>query len=249
MELGSIFLLLAVILLVGIFISRPLFQRSDSASEVETSSEQAGDEAVYSAHPGVDSDHNRSSLLAEYDRLLNTLQELEFDHTLGKIPPEDYPPQRVALLNAGAEVLKKLDAIRAAPVVPETNDDLSLTGSAAARFASAAQMKLASDGTAAAVPTPSPSGSEPSGVELAPVSVIVPAIIPEGTLDALPAPAASLQAQAVDQTKAAEGETELELLIASRRQARSEKSSGFCPHCGKPVQKSDRFCPKCGATL
>ncbi len=36
-------------------------------------------------------------------------------------------------------------------------------------------------------------------------------------------------------------------LIANRRRARSEKSSGFCPQCGKPIQKSDRFCPKCGA--
>jgi len=28
-----------------------------------------------------------------------------------------------------------------------------------------------------------------------------------------------------------------------------EKSGGFCPRCGKPVQKSDLFCPRCGATL
>jgi len=41
----------------------------------------------------------------------------------------------------------------------------------------------------------------------------------------------------------------LEQMIASRRRARQEKTSGFCPKCGKPVQKSDHFCPKCGTKL
>ena len=42
---------------------------------------------------------------------------------------------------------------------------------------------------------------------------------------------------------------DLEVMIANRRRARSEKAGGFCPQCGKPVQKSDRFCPGCGTTL
>lgn len=42
---------------------------------------------------------------------------------------------------------------------------------------------------------------------------------------------------------------QLEDLIASRRRQREEKSAGFCPGCGKPVQKSDRFCPRCGTSL
>jgi hypothetical protein len=42
---------------------------------------------------------------------------------------------------------------------------------------------------------------------------------------------------------------ELEHMIAARRRARQEKSAGFCPACGKPVQKSDRFCTKCGVAL
>ena len=47
----------------------------------------------------------------------------------------------------------------------------------------------------------------------------------------------------------AEADDDLEVLLANRRRARSEKSAGFCPKCGGPVQKSDRFCPKCGTTL
>jgi rubrerythrin len=41
----------------------------------------------------------------------------------------------------------------------------------------------------------------------------------------------------------------LEAMIATRRRAGQEKSNGFCPRCGKPLQKSDRFCPKCGKAL
>jgi len=42
---------------------------------------------------------------------------------------------------------------------------------------------------------------------------------------------------------------ELETKIAARRRSRQEKSGGFCPQCGKPVQVSDHFCPKCGESL
>ncbi len=42
---------------------------------------------------------------------------------------------------------------------------------------------------------------------------------------------------------------EIEGQIAERRRKRSEKSAGFCPHCGKVLQKSDYFCPTCGAKV
>lgn len=37
--------------------------------------------------------------------------------------------------------------------------------------------------------------------------------------------------------------------IAARRRSREEKSVGFCPKCGRPLQKSDKFCPKCGTPI
>jgi predicted amidophosphoribosyltransferase len=37
--------------------------------------------------------------------------------------------------------------------------------------------------------------------------------------------------------------------LAARRRARQDKSAGFCPQCGSPVQKSDLFCPRCGKAL
>jgi len=53
----------------------------------------------------------RSSLLAERDRVLTALQDLDFDQALGKIPAEDYPVQRAALVSTGAEVLRQLDQL------------------------------------------------------------------------------------------------------------------------------------------
>lgn len=42
---------------------------------------------------------------------------------------------------------------------------------------------------------------------------------------------------------------EYEMLITNRRRVRQEKTSGFCPKCGAPLQKSDMFCPKCGEVI
>lgn len=90
MDLGSILFLIALLILVSLFVIRPfLTKRSSSVSKEE---------------------HDYSALLAERDRIVNALQELDFDYTLGKIPEEDYPAQRAQLLRRGASVLRQLDA-------------------------------------------------------------------------------------------------------------------------------------------
>ena len=99
MDLGSLFLVLAVILLVGVFVSRPLYQRDANKRLIETAS------AV------EDAERQRSALMAERDRIILALQDLEFDQVLGKIPPEDYPAQRAALVQSGADILRQLDAL------------------------------------------------------------------------------------------------------------------------------------------
>lgn len=89
MDLGSILLSLSLLILVVIFIGRPLFDRR----AVLVSEEE----------------HNLSALLAERDRILDALAELDFDYELGKIPDEIYARQRESLLVRGAEVLRQLD--------------------------------------------------------------------------------------------------------------------------------------------
>ncbi|NLG96154.1 MAG: zinc ribbon domain-containing protein [Chloroflexi bacterium] len=100
MELiGSLFLILALALLVALFVARPFLFRGA----------QTGKEDVQHAR---EQDHLRSSLLAERDRVLTALQELDFDYSMGKIPEEDYPEQRAELMTRGAAVLRRLDELQ-----------------------------------------------------------------------------------------------------------------------------------------
>ena len=183
MDIGSIFLVLGLLVLVVIFISRPLLEKRSVAVTQE--------------------EQEVSALLAERDRLLNALQELDFDYSLGKIPEADYPEQRKVLIQRGVDVLRKLDELQ----VDAQPDDAEerIEAAIAARRADIAQVQLA--------------GGNGGGARLKPAPLAV------GQDDSL------------------------EALIATRRRERKEKSAGFCPQCGDPVQKSDRFCPKCGAKL
>lgn len=98
MDIGSVFLVLALAVLVALFIGQPFF-RSMLKKAPEESAQAA------------ELDHQWSGLLAERDRLLLALQELDFDYGLGKIPEVDYPTQRAQLLQHAAGVLKALDEI------------------------------------------------------------------------------------------------------------------------------------------
>ena len=92
MDIGAIFFTLAVVTLVGMYVGQPYLQRRGRRTTQE--------------------DHEYSTLMADYDRTVNTLQELDFDNALGKVPVDDYPRQRAELLAKGAELLRKLDAMR-----------------------------------------------------------------------------------------------------------------------------------------
>ncbi len=90
MDIGSILLILALLIPVVIFISRPLLEKSTAN--------------------GSHSEQDISALLANRDHLIAEIQELDGDYNLGKIPPEIYPEQRNKLLQDGAEILRQIDA-------------------------------------------------------------------------------------------------------------------------------------------
>jgi hypothetical protein len=99
MDVGSIFLLLGILVVVTLFVLRPFID------------ERRNKVLITEALPTIEKEMHISSLLAERERFLRALQELDFDFSLGKIPEEDYPTQRQFLLLKGAEVIKKLDEI------------------------------------------------------------------------------------------------------------------------------------------
>jgi hypothetical protein len=89
MDLGAILILLALLIAVGLFLAAPLMR---------------------GARPRpLDESPEISALLAERDRVINALQELDFDFKLGKVPEDGYPAQRAELLQRGASILKELD--------------------------------------------------------------------------------------------------------------------------------------------
>ena len=94
MDIGSIFLLLSLVTLVVFFIIQPFFGRQPILARSPSPKQPV------------------LNLESERDRVLQSLQELDFDYSLGKVPEEDYPVQRNDLLQHGAEVLQKLDALQ-----------------------------------------------------------------------------------------------------------------------------------------
>ena len=94
MDIAALFVTLAILILVAIYLYAPLARRY--------------------ARPVTEEEHEFSALMAERDRVLNALQELDFDFKLGKIPSEDYPAQRANLLQKGADVLRKIDELSSA---------------------------------------------------------------------------------------------------------------------------------------
>src|SRR5512137_2186219 len=95
MDIGILLLTLSVLLLAVLFIVWALFEARQSAS----------------APQGQD----LSALMAERDQVINALQQLDFDNSLGKVPEEDYIQQRTELVKRGAEVLRKMDELSTQP--------------------------------------------------------------------------------------------------------------------------------------
>jgi len=97
MEIGAIFLLLVVLVAVLLYVAKPFTKqwkiRVENSPEIST-------------------------LLAERERSLNALQELDFDNGIGKVPTEEYTTQRASLIQRGSEILRRLDELQGARVLP-----------------------------------------------------------------------------------------------------------------------------------
>jgi len=116
MELTAILFSLALLILVGIYLYAPFMERR--------------------ARRVTEEEHELSALMAERDRVINSLQELDFDFKLGKIPVDDYPVQRAGLLQKGADILRKIDTL--APQTASAQDtEARLERAIAARRADA----------------------------------------------------------------------------------------------------------------
>lgn len=99
MDIGSLLIAGSLAALIGAFVARPIFERSGLRT--------------------ARADPRLSGLLAERERILSALYELDMDFTMGKLVEEDYQPERAALLQQGAAVLRQIDeSIEAGGVRP-----------------------------------------------------------------------------------------------------------------------------------
>jgi hypothetical protein len=112
MTIGSILLGVALAILVGLVLARPLLQAS--RDEQRNLSQ-------------------RQILLAEKEAILAHIRDLDFDHDTGKMPDEIHQSQRAQLMNSAADILKQLEQMAgktpqpAAPALNgpvDTDDDI-----------------------------------------------------------------------------------------------------------------------------
>jgi len=88
MDFSSILIGLALLALVVFGVAYPFMARRGLYDEAPSTTE---------------------GLLAEREAILLALRDLDFDHSVGKIAPEDYAAQRAELVARGVAVLKQLD--------------------------------------------------------------------------------------------------------------------------------------------
>ncbi|UCF59935.1 MAG: zinc ribbon domain-containing protein [Anaerolineaceae bacterium] len=113
MDLGSLLVILALSLMAAAFIAQPLMGRRGLGVMKE--------------------ERHLSELLAERDRVLTTLQDLDMDFAMGKVLQEDYQTQRGMLVRYGAEILREMDELRGTvgEVIPETDLEVEIESAVA----------------------------------------------------------------------------------------------------------------------
>ena len=94
MTIGSILLGIALLVLVGLFITRPLIV--SDAFRLRRMTE-------------------RQKLVAQKEAILTLIRNLEFDYDTGKIPESNYKQQRAELINQAAGILQQIDEIDQKP--------------------------------------------------------------------------------------------------------------------------------------
>lgn len=97
MDIATIIVLIAVLLMVLAYVAQPLVL--------------GGGRAEGRPGQGRDALRRRADLLAERNRLYAEIRALDFDHSTNQVADADWDAQRHALVAQGVEVLRQLDAL------------------------------------------------------------------------------------------------------------------------------------------
>lgn len=102
MTIGAVLLILAVAIGVAVLVASPFLQPQRKAQ--------------------FSTDQSQSAMLAEKERLIHSIQELEFDHQSGKIPDNLFESQRKLLMVETGAVLEKLRNLAATQSAARTSE-------------------------------------------------------------------------------------------------------------------------------
>jgi hypothetical protein len=127
--IGSLLLALALLVIVGLFILRPLLWAPAAT--------------LAAARPAAD---ERETLEVEKEAILEQIRVLDFDHETGTVSQADYEQIRQELVAAAAAVLRELDALepaRAAAAGPDDFDEIEAAVAQHRRERAAADIEAA----------------------------------------------------------------------------------------------------------
>ena len=91
MELGSLLVVILLFFLSGLFVLRPFLIRTESSGRAGATL--------------------RDSLVADKERLLQAIEEIDLEYELNKISSEEHTRSRDLLMSEAAGVLKELDKL------------------------------------------------------------------------------------------------------------------------------------------
>lgn len=229
---GSLLLGIALLLVVGLVVVRPLLSPS-------------GEEATF-AHAS-DPVTMRQALETQKDALLEQIRDLDFDRETGKVPEDRYRQRREALTAEAAAIFRRLDALapaanRARPAPAEAGDKVILEDEVIPKNESIPENEI--EAAVARLRKSSPAnGSETGSKTLEEITEGPPKVAPEDAEAEIEATIAHLRSRPDEegaQTEAAPDGAE---------QHSAEKGSRFCPQCGESHDPDDKFCAYCGHRL
>ncbi len=200
MQIIAILIGLVLLAAIAFYISRPIVQHRRGGQDATT----------------------MATLEAQRDAVYSQIRELDMDHATGKMNDDDYQQARTELVAQAANLLRQIDGVLSAPIVPAATAAVTLPAAASAE-GDDVEALIAARRKATARPAAVKAAPAQSGDEV------------EALIAARRKPAAK---PVVD---------DVEALIAARRKAASPAAA--CPTCGKPITPDDAFCSKCGTPL
>jgi len=106
MDAGSILVVLALTLLAGVFVARPLVEGSGSMASAP--------------------DRRLPEPKAELEQVMALIQEMDMDRAMERFRPENYANSRAVLASRGAALMHEIDGLGPSPTAGRAPDAISV---------------------------------------------------------------------------------------------------------------------------